>query len=261
MNNSDVLFNIAVESLPKPLASAMATNGLVSPALLAYYPRKTAEELGLTVTQEAKHRKVTEGMFSITAGGIAIGYDGSIGSGGTTVIGSIVADAGASTGVGVSGTASLEEVQNSETGSLAGVPNRKMDPSAHFHDPVTHPSLPPSASSSSLQLHPSTHTTPPATALPPISTEAAQLPVSTDFAFFPVSGCSSEQICGFSANVEKQGDVSMILDFSKSAEVARQVGSARVHAHFNPSELFLMTQSSNRLRNLTELPDGIFIVA
>ena len=47
--------------LPKQLASAMAQNGLLSPAILRYYPRKTAEELGLAPAQEVKMRKVLEG--------------------------------------------------------------------------------------------------------------------------------------------------------------------------------------------------------
>ena len=50
----------------------MVTHGLVSPALLAYYPRKTAEELGLTQAQGTKLRKVTEGGIAIT--GIPIGF-------------------------------------------------------------------------------------------------------------------------------------------------------------------------------------------
>ena len=47
----NLLFNLAVESLPWPLASAMRQNGLLNPAVLKHYPLKSAEELGLATPQ------------------------------------------------------------------------------------------------------------------------------------------------------------------------------------------------------------------
>ena len=67
---SDVLFNLAVGRLPKQLASAMAQNGLLSPDILRFYPRKSAEELGLAPAQEVKLRKVQEGTTAIAAIGL-----------------------------------------------------------------------------------------------------------------------------------------------------------------------------------------------
>ena len=142
MMKSDVLFNLAFKRLPQPLASAMVTHGLVSPALLSYYPRKTADELGLTQAQETKLRKVTEGGFAIT--GVPTGF-------GSGLI--------AATGVEVAGTASREVVQNSETGVLPVVPNSVLNvavavssqpdtTSRNSHGTFT---LPPA--SSSFQLH------------------------------------------------------------------------------------------------------------
>ena len=73
-SSQDVLFNLGVEMLPKPLASAMVKNGLMNPAVFSYYPRKTAEELGLAPVQESKVRKVAEsvGFDGIVYGGIDI---------------------------------------------------------------------------------------------------------------------------------------------------------------------------------------------
>ena len=77
---SDVLFSLAVERLPKQLASAMAQNGLLSPAILRYFPRKSAEELGLAPAQEVKMRKVLEGTTAIAAVGLGtIGMVGIVG--------------------------------------------------------------------------------------------------------------------------------------------------------------------------------------
>ena len=79
---SDVLFSLAVERLPKQLASAMAQKGLLSPAVLRYYPRKSAEELGLAPAQEVKMRKVPEGNIT----GIGFGTTIPIGHGGIVSI-------------------------------------------------------------------------------------------------------------------------------------------------------------------------------
>ena len=76
---SDVFFSLAVERLPKQLASAMAQNGLLSPAILRYYPRKSAEELGLAPAQGVKMRKVLEGTTAIAA--IGLGTIGMVGIG------------------------------------------------------------------------------------------------------------------------------------------------------------------------------------
>ena len=46
-SSQDLLFNLAVESLPSPLASAMRKNGLTNPGVLKHYPRMSAEELRL----------------------------------------------------------------------------------------------------------------------------------------------------------------------------------------------------------------------
>ena len=77
----DVLFNLAVEKLPKPLASAMVKNGFINLAVLSYHPRKTAEELGLAPGQESKVRRVSEsvGVACTTAVGHGA-FSGSIGS-------------------------------------------------------------------------------------------------------------------------------------------------------------------------------------
>ena len=79
---SDVLFSLAVEKLPKQLASAMAQNGLLNPAILRYYPRKSAEELGLAPAQEVKMRKVLEGNIT----GIGFGTTILFGHGGIVSI-------------------------------------------------------------------------------------------------------------------------------------------------------------------------------
>ena len=54
MSSQDLLFSLAVEKLPKQLASAMVSNGLMHPAVLSHYPRKSAVELGLVPAQEVK---------------------------------------------------------------------------------------------------------------------------------------------------------------------------------------------------------------
>ena len=77
MSSKDLLFSLAVEKLPKQLASAMIDNGLMHPAVLSHYPRKSAEELGLVQAQEAKMRKIIEGDIEIAA----IAATGSIGYG------------------------------------------------------------------------------------------------------------------------------------------------------------------------------------
>ena len=61
---SDVFFSFVVERLPKQLASSMAQNCLLSPVFLRYYPRKSAEELGLAPAQVVKMRKVVEGNIT-----------------------------------------------------------------------------------------------------------------------------------------------------------------------------------------------------
>ena len=80
-SSQSVLFNLAVEMLPNPLASATVKNGLMNPAVFSYSPRKTAEELGLAPEQESKVRKVTEsvGVDGIGYGGIA--YFGAMATG------------------------------------------------------------------------------------------------------------------------------------------------------------------------------------
>ena len=90
---SDLLFILAVERLPKPLASAMIEHALTNPAVLSYYPRKSAEELGLVLVHEAKVRKVTEGLGGVSTtafligSGIVIGIGSLIGSGGMAATG------------------------------------------------------------------------------------------------------------------------------------------------------------------------------
>ena len=132
---SDLLFILAVERLPMPLASAMIEHALTNPAVLSYYPRKSAEELGLVPVDEAKVRKVTEGLgvVSTTAylvgTGIVVGIGSLIGSGGMAATGVDVV---------VTGTASCEEVPNLATGAAELVPNREVDDVSQLPH-ATHP--------------------------------------------------------------------------------------------------------------------------
>ena len=67
MSSQDFLFSLAVEKLPKQLASAMVYNGLMHPAVLSHYPRKSAVELGLVPAQEVKVRETIEGDIAMAA--------------------------------------------------------------------------------------------------------------------------------------------------------------------------------------------------
>ena len=74
MSSQDLLFSLAMEKLPKQFA--LVYNGLMHPAVLSHYPRKSAVELGLVPAQEVKVRKTIEGDIAMAAfghGGIVIG--------------------------------------------------------------------------------------------------------------------------------------------------------------------------------------------
>ena len=189
-------------------------------------------ELGLVPAQEVKARRITEGLSgagTLIAGSIGISDGGSIGSG----IGELIDGGATCMQTDVAGTASQTVVQKSATGVLDSVAIQVMDsavsasqlhPTTHSQDTITHPlpSLPPSSSSSPSQPSPSTDpSTQPWPAFSPNST-----PLSRNFtncSQFPVSGRTFDPNCGVFAGGDKQGDVSMDCDFSKSAEVPGQV--------------------------------------
>ena len=135
----------------------MGQKGLLSQAILRFYPRKSAEELGLAPAQEVKLRKIQEGTTAIAA--IGLGTIGMVG------IGALSDGDATCMETDVAGTASQAVVQKSATGVLDSAAIPEMDsavsasqlhPTTHSQDTITHPllSLPPSSSSSLSQLSP-----------------------------------------------------------------------------------------------------------
>ena len=137
---SDLLFHLAVERLPKPLASAMIEHGLTNPAVLSY-PRKSAEELGLVPVHEAKVRKVTGVWAAFLQQLFFMGLVFLLG------LGRLLAVVVWQLQVwmwSLPGPRPVK-VQNIVTGAVELVVNREMDDvpqlphTTHPHDDITHP--------------------------------------------------------------------------------------------------------------------------
>ena len=190
MSSQDLLFSLAVEKLPKQLASAMVSNGLMHPAVLSHYPRKSAVELGLVPAQEVKVRKTIEADIATAA----------VGHGGIFIGGSLAMEA-ASSMVGIDSM-----VRNHVTDVGRSVVTESVSASlldATTHDSRDHfparPSLPPSSSSSSSN-HQQPHAPGPLfTATSPNST----IPATSSS--FPAVPASSGPIFGVFCRFGKNG--------------------------------------------------------
>ena len=193
MSSQDLLFSLAVEKLPKQLASAMVYNGLMHPAVLSHYPRKSAVELGLVPAQEVKVRKTIEGdiaMAAIGHGGIVIG-GGLAMEAATSMVGIDSMVQNHATDVGRS-------VQKSVTESVSA---SLLDATTHDsrdHFPA-HPSFPPSSSSSSSNHQQPNAPGPLFTATSPNST----IPATSST--FPAVPASSGPIFGVFCRFGKNG--------------------------------------------------------
>ena len=210
MSSQDLLFSLAVEKLPKQLASAMVYNGLMHPLVLSHYPRKSVVELGLVPAQEVKVRKTIEGDIAMAA----------IGHGGIFIGGGLDMEA-ATIMVGVDPMVQNHEtdvgrsVQKSVTEAVSASLLNATTHDSRDHFPA-HPSFPPSSSSSSNHQQPNAPG-PHFTAASPNST----IPATSST--FPAVPASSSPIFGVFADSAKMGDVSMDFEISKSVEVPGQV--------------------------------------